>query len=92
MQYIKLKDVLHIIYLVMTDNSIRRKGKTIRKRLKELPGEDVEKVVRCKDCMHSHWEQEPCHGKTEYYCPKLESKVDSHFYCGLGKRKEGAEE
>ena len=40
MEYIKLKDVIHIIYLVMTDNSIRRKGKTIRKRLKELPTVD----------------------------------------------------
>lgn len=53
---------------------------------------DFEKVVRCKNCIHSHWEQEPCHGKTEYYCPKLESKVDSHFYCALGEKKEGAEE
>lgn len=54
----------------------------------EMPA-DVVEVVRCKDCEHSHWEQEPCHGKTEYYCPKLESKVDSHFYCALGNKKEG---
>ena len=57
-----------------------------------IPTADVVEVVRCKECEHSHWEQEPCHGKTEYYCPKLKSKVDTHFYCALGKRKEGAEE
>lgn len=51
---------------------------------------DMVEVVRCSKCMHSTWEQEPCHGKTEYYCTKLKSKVDKHFYCGLGKKKEGA--
>ena len=47
--YVKLKDVVHIVDLIMTDDSIKRKGKVIRKRLKELPGEDVEKVK------HGEW-------------------------------------
>lgn len=64
---------------------------SIQRIIEKQPAADVVEVVRCKDCMHSHWEQEPCHGKTEYYCTKLESKVDSHFYCGCGKRKEGAD-
>ena len=50
MEYIKLKQALHILDVVMSDNSIKHKGKAIRKRLKELSGEDVEKVVRCKEC------------------------------------------
>lgn len=45
MEYIKLKDALHIIYLVMSDEGIRRKGKTIRKRLKELPILDVKSII-----------------------------------------------
>lgn len=60
--------------------------------IENAPKADVVEVVRCCECMHSTWEQEPCHGKTEYYCTKLESKVDTHFYCGCGKRKEGAAE
>lgn len=64
----------------------------IIKAIEIAPKADVVEVVRCSECMHSTWEQEPCHGKTEYYCTKLESKVDTHFYCGCGIRKEGAEE
>lgn len=40
-KYIKLKDALHILDLVMSDDNIKHKGKAIRKRLKELPPEDV---------------------------------------------------
>lgn len=40
--YVKLKDVLHILDLVITDDSIKHTGKAIRKRLKELPTEDVD--------------------------------------------------
>lgn len=52
MEYVRLKKVFHILDIVITDDSIKHKGKAIRKRLKELETEDVEKVVRCKDCMH----------------------------------------
>ena len=80
----------------LNKNSITKKitfadGVSIFDTIKNIPAADVVEVVRCKECEHSHWEQEPCHGKTEYYCPKLKSKVDTHFYCALGKRKEGAE-
>lgn len=36
MEYIKLKQALHILDIVMSDDSIKHKGKAIRKRLKEL--------------------------------------------------------
>ena len=64
----------------------------IKMLILKQPTEDVVEVVRCKDCEHSHWEQEPCHGKTEYYCTKLKSKVDSHFYCGCGQAIDWSEE
>ena len=37
MEYIKLKQALHVLDVVMSDDSIKHKGKAIRKRLKELP-------------------------------------------------------
>ncbi len=45
MKYYREKDILHILYLVMSDEGIRRKGKTIRKRLKELPALDVNAFI-----------------------------------------------
>ena len=41
-------------------------------------------IVYCKECVHSYWIQEPCHGKVEYHCKKLESVVDKYFFCGAG--------
>ncbi len=40
-EYIKLNDALHIVDVISSDEGIRKKCKAIRKRLKELPGEDV---------------------------------------------------
>lgn len=42
-EYIKLKDILHILDLVMTDDAIKHTGKAIRKRLKELPTIEVKR-------------------------------------------------
>ena len=41
MEYIKLEQALHILDVVMSDDSIKHKGKAIRKRLKELPKTNV---------------------------------------------------
>lgn len=49
-EYIKLKDVLHILDLVMTDDAIKHTGKAIRKRLKELPTIEVKR---------GQWEKKP---------------------------------
>ncbi len=48
-EYIKLKDVLHILDLVITDDSIKHTGKAIRKRLKELPVEASPKWISVKE-------------------------------------------
>lgn len=61
--------------------------------LKQEPTVDAVKVVRCRDCKHHYWEQEPCHGKTVHYCklPHMRSvKVFKEFFCYYGELKEGA--
>ena len=90
LEYIKLKDVLHILDVVITDDSIKHTGKAIRKRLKELPtvgfkhGQWVQKSPR----FGSHYELYACSccGFTYTFKP------DYHFcpHCGADMR-EGAE-
>lgn len=45
MEYIKLKDVLHIVNTVSSDEGIRKKCKAIRKRLKELPVLNIKAII-----------------------------------------------
>ena len=55
---------------------------------------DAVPVVRCKDCKHHYWEQEPCHGKSVHYCnlPHMSGiEVFKEFFCYYGERKEGAD-
>ena len=55
---------------------------------------DAVPVVRCKDCKHHYWEQEPCHGKSVHYCklPHMRGiEVFKEFFCSYGERKEGAD-
>ena len=54
---------------------------------------DAVEVVRCRECEHHYWEQEPCHGKTVHYCklPHMRGvEVFKEFFCYYGERKEGA--
>ena len=51
-------------------------------------------VVRCRECKHHYWEQEPCHGKSVHYCklPHMRGvEVFKEFFCYYGERKEGAD-
>lgn len=50
---------------------------------------DAVPVVRCKDCKHHRWVQEPCHGRTEHLCDLLKMEVFKDFFCWYGKRKDG---
>ena len=55
---------------------------------------DVEPVVRCRECKHHYWVQEPCHGKSVHYCklPHMSGvEVFKEFFCYYGERKEGAD-
>ena len=52
---------------------------------------DVSPVVRCKNCKHYGWEQEPCHGRTQRFC-KLHKGlvvVDRDTFCSYGERRGG---
>ena len=58
--------------------------------ISNVPTVDAVEVVRCKDCKHHYWEQEPCHGKIEHYCelPHMRGvEVFTEFFCYYGKRK-----
>ena len=60
----------------------------------KLPTVDAVEVVRCRECKHHHWEQEPCHGKSIHYCklPHMRGvEVFKEFFCYYGERKEGAD-
>ena len=57
------------------------------------PTVDAVPVVRCKDCKHHYWEQEPCHGKSVHYCELSHMRgieVFKEFFCYYGERKDGA--
>lgn len=65
---------------------------TVFEYAEQLPTVDEEVVVRCKDCKHHYWEQEPCHGKSVHYCkiPHMRGvEVFKEFFCYYGERKEG---
>ena len=62
--------------------------------VEEMPTVDAVEVVRCRECKHHYWEQEPCHGKSVHYCklPHMRGvEVFKEFFCYYGDRKEGGE-
>ena len=62
--------------------------------IENAPTVDAVKVVRCRECKHHHWEQEPCHGKTIHYCDLLHMsgvEVFKEFFCYYGDQKEGTD-
>ena len=59
-----------------------------------VPTVDAVPVVRCRECKHHYWEQEPCHGKSIHYCklPHMRGvEVFKEFFCYYGEREEGAD-
>lgn len=47
-------------------------------------------VVRCLECKHHYWEQEPCHGKSVHYCklPHMRGvEVFKEFFCYYGEKR-----
>ena len=57
------------------------------------PAADVAPVVRCKDCKHKGWVQEPCHGKSVDYCKVWDCTLRNleTTFCSYGERKDGAD-
>ena len=57
----------------------------------DMPTVDAVEVVRCKDCKHKGWIQEPCHGKSVDYCRALDFCINNaeKCFCSYGERREG---
>ena len=75
-------------------NSDGAYGYVDAKQISEAPTIDAVPVVRCRECKHHYWEQEPCHGKSVHYCklPYMRGvEVFKEFFCYYGERKEGAD-
>lgn len=65
-------------------------GVKVLEWIDKAPTVDAVPVVRCKDCKHYYWEQEPCHGKSVHYCelPHMRGvEVFKEFFCYYGKQK-----
>lgn len=58
-----------------------------------LPTVDAVVVVRCKDCKHKGWVQEPCHGKSVDYCKIWDCTLRNleATFCSYGEQKDGGQ-
>lgn len=56
-----------------------------------FPAADVVPVVRCKDCKHKGWVQEPFHGKSVDYCKIWDCTLRNleATFCSYGEQKDG---
>lgn len=66
-------------------------GQTLMRYVKRQPAADVASVVRCKDCKHKGWVQEPCHGKSVDYCKIWDCTLRNleATFCSYGEQKDG---
>lgn len=57
--------------------------------IKREPAVDAVPVVRCRDCKHKGWIQEPCHGKSVDFCHALEFCINNpdKCFCYYGERR-----
>ena len=55
----------------------------------EAPIVDAVEVVRCLECKHKGWVQEPCHGKSVDYCRIWECYLGNlnTTFCSYGERR-----
>ncbi len=56
-----------------------------------FPAADVAPVVRCTNCKHRGWVQEPCHGKSVDYCRIWDCTLRNleATFCSYGEQKDG---
>ncbi len=57
-------------------------------RIEDAPTVDAVPVVRCKDCKHKGWVQEPCHGKSVDYCKVWDCTLRNleTTFCSYGEK------
>lgn len=68
-------------------------GVKVLEWIEQAPTVDAVPVVRCRECKHHCWVQEPCHGKSVHYCklPHMSGiEIFKEFFCYYGERKDGA--
>lgn len=49
---------------------------------------DFVEVVRCGECKHKGWIQEPCHGKTVDFCRIHEICIEKTDFCRYGDKEQ----
>ena len=77
--------------VVLVDGEVKGVGLILAETVDKAPTIDAVPVVRCRECEHHYWEQEPCHGKTVHYCelPHMRGvEVFKEFFCYYGERGE----
>ena len=67
------------------------KGLEPSQYIEALPAADVAPVVRCTNCKHRGWVQEPCHGKSVDYCRIWDCTLRNleATFCSYGEQKDG---
>ena len=65
----------------------------LKKKVEDAPTVDAVPMVRCKDCKHKGWVQEPCHGKSVDYCKVWDCTLRNleTTFCSYGERKDGGD-
>lgn len=56
-------------------------------QVKHKPTADVVEVIRCKDCIHGHWNQETLFGRCIDFCDFTDLRIDKDHFCGYGERR-----
>ena len=82
-EYIKRKAVIDLIARRYENPEI------CTQEINSIPAADVAPVVRCKDCKHKGWIQEPCHGKSVDFCNVFDSTINNpeKCFCYYGERR-----
>lgn len=59
--------------------------------MKDAPEADVVEVVRCKDCVHGHWNQDTLYGSCVDFCDFNDLRIDKDHFCSYGERRKEIE-
>lgn len=77
---------------IMLSDNLKEAADLIERQAAEIDAAqtvDAVEVVRCKDCKHKGWIQEPCHGKSVDFCHVFDSTINNpeKCFCYYGERK-----
>lgn len=63
--------------------------KKAKAAIQSVPSVEAIEVVKCEDCVHKGWIQEPEHGKSVDYCRLIEKCVERNFFCAAFTKRPG---